>query len=168
MTRPRQGPLARRPPRPNQVIAHPCSSRDALNILTLATDGNGKKVAKKPDKGNKGRQKGQSTTTDSKGKRKAPQDGDDTDTIESASDVATKPTKSKAQKKNQTKAKEPRPTEVEADADDAVEPKRKKMKKLNVNIFGSAKPDSLDWANQFNLVSRIATQVFALLCRGDW
>lgn len=168
MTRPKQDPLARRPPRSNQVIAHPFSSRDALKVLTPATDGKGKKVAKKPDKGNKGRQKSQSTATDSKGKRKAPPDGDDTDTIESTSDVVTKPTKSKAQKRNQTKAKEPRPTEAEVDADDAAEPKRKKMKKLNVNIFGSAKPDSLDWANQFNLVSRIATQVLVLLCRGDW
>ena len=124
------------------------------------TDGNDKKVAKKSDKGNKGkgRPKSQPAASDSKGKRKAPPDDDDTDTIESTSDVTTKPTKSKTQKKNQTKAKESRPTEVEVDADDAVEPKKKKMKKLNVNIFGSAKPDSLDWANQFNLVSRIAIQ----------
>ena len=126
------------------------------------TDGNGKKVAKKSDKGNKGkgRPKSQPAASDSKGKRKAPPDDDDTDTIESTSDVTTKPTKSKTQKKNQTKAKESRPpTEVEVDADDTAEPKKKKMKKLNVNIFGSAKPDSLDWANQFTLVSRIATQV---------
>lgn len=150
------------------MIAHPFSSHDALKVLTPATDGNGKKVAKKPDKGNKGRQKSQSAAADSKGKRKAPPDGEDTDTIESTSDVATKPTRSKAQKKKQTKAKETRPAEAEVDADDAAEPKRKKMKKLNVNIFGSAKPDSLDWANQFNLVSRIATQVLVLLCRGDW
>lgn len=133
-----------------------------LKILTLATatDGNGKKAAKKPDKGNKGRQKSQPAASGSKGKRKAPPDDDDT-TIESTSDMTTKPAKSKTQRKNQTKAKESRPTEVEVDAVDAAGPKMKKMKKLNVNIFGSAKPDSLDWANQFNLVSRITIQVLS-------
>jgi hypothetical protein len=33
------------------------------------------------------------------------------------------------------------------------------MRKLNVNIFASSKPDSLDWANQFNLVSHITIGV---------
>lgn len=47
------------------------------------------------------------------------------------------------------------------DADDAAMPKKKKMRKLN--IFASAKPDSLDWANQFNLVGHIPV---GLLCRG--
>jgi hypothetical protein len=77
--------------------------------------------------------------------------------------MAAKRTKSKAQKKNQTKAKESRPTEVADDTDEGAGPKKKKMKKLNVNIFGSAKPDSLDWANQFNLVSRVAIQVLCSL-----
>ena len=43
--------------------------------------------------------------------------------------------------------------ENDDDSEDAVVPKKKKMRKLNVNIFGSSKTDSLDWANQFNLVS---------------
>jgi hypothetical protein len=41
------------------------------------------------------------------------------------------------------------------DTEDAAVPKKKKMRKLNVNIFGSSKADSLDWANQFNLVSLV-------------
>jgi hypothetical protein len=111
-------------------------------------------VTKKPDKG-KGRQKSQPVASDSKGKRKAPPQDESTETIESTSDRATKRTKSKAEK-NQTTAKESHPTDVDGDADDAAAPKKKKMRKLNVNIFASSKPDSLDWANQFNLVSHIA------------
>jgi hypothetical protein len=76
--------------------------------------------------------------------------------VERTSDRATKATKSKGQR-GHTAANESRPTDVDvvdADADDAAVPKKKKMRKLNVNVFASAKPDSLDWANQFNLVSR--------------
>lgn len=42
---------------------------------------------------------------------------------------------------------------MEIDTEDAAVPKKKKMRKLNVNLFATAKSDSLDWANQFNLVS---------------
>jgi len=129
-------------------------------MLTLATGGNDKKVTKKPDKG-RGQQKSQPAASENKGKRKAPPVDDSTETIESASDAATKPTKSKTAK-NQTKSKESHPTDADGDPDDAAGPKKKKMRKLNVNIFGSAKPDSLDWANQFNLVSHIAVRD---LCR---
>ena len=45
--------------------------------------------------------------------------------------------------------------ENDDDTEDAAVPKKKKMRKLNVNIFGSAKADSLDWANQFNLVGLV-------------
>ena len=125
-------------------------------MLTTFTDGKGKKATKKPNTG-KARQKNQPLTSDIKGKRKAPADSDDSEAAEYANNKkSTKPKKTKAQKKNQTTAKESHPTDdVENDDDtgDAAVPKKKKMRKLNVNIFGSAKADSLDWANQFNLVS---------------
>ena len=124
-------------------------------MLTTVTDGKGKKTTKKPNISGKARQKSQPSTSDIKGKRKALADGDDSDAVEDANDKkATKPTKTKAQK-SRTAAKESHPTDVENDDDmeDAVLPKKKKMRKLNVNIFGSAKADSLDWANQSNLVS---------------
>jgi hypothetical protein len=122
-------------------------------VLTLETDGNGKKTTKKPDKG-KGGQKSQPPASNGKGKRKAPPDEDGTDTIDSEHNMATKPTKSKTGKNQSTTAKESRPTtDVDVDPDDAAGPKKKKMRKLN--IFASSKSDSLDWANQFNLVSRV-------------
>jgi hypothetical protein len=96
-------------------------------------------------------------TSNNKGKRKALADGDGSEAVvEDANDKkkTTKPKKTKAQK-SQTTAKESHPTDVENDDDteDAAVPKKKKMRKLNVNIFGSSKADSLDWANEFNLVS---------------
>jgi len=96
-------------------------------------------------------------TSDNKGKRKALADDDDREAVvEGASDKKTtaKSTRTRAQK-SRTTAKESHPTDMENDDDteDAAVPKKKKMRKLNVNIFGSAKADSLDWANQFNLVS---------------
>ena len=126
-------------------------------ILTTFTDGKGKKAAKKPDTG-KARQKSQPSTSDNKGKRKALADGDGNEAVEDANNnnKTTKPTKAKAKaQKSQTMAKEFHPTHVEDDDDteDAAVPRKKKMRKLNVNIFGSSKADSLDWANQFNLVS---------------
>lgn len=80
-------------------------------------------------------------------------------------------TKSKAQKSETTTAaaKESHPADVENDDDteDAAVPKKKKMRKLNVNIFGSAKADSLDWANQFNLVSLVRMSLFGILIYDD-
>jgi hypothetical protein len=75
--------------------------------------------------------------------------------VEGTSDRAAKATKSKSQRGHKA-ANESHPTDVDVDtdADDAAVPKKKKMRKLNVNVFASAKPVSLDWANQFNLVSR--------------
>jgi len=122
-------------------------------FLTLAADKNNKKVAKKPDKG-KERQKSQPVAPDNKGKRKARPDDDGTETVDSTSD---KTIKSKTQKGRST-AKEPHPNAADVDSEDAVVPKKKKMRKLNVNIFASSKPDSLDWANHFNLVSWIDCQ----------
>ena len=122
-------------------------------MLTTVTEGKGKKTTKKPNTG-KDRQKSQPSTSGIKGKRKALAYGDDSDAVENANDKkTTKPTKTKAQK-SRTVAKESHPADVEDDDDmeDAVLPKKKKMRKLNVNIFGSAKADSLNWANQFNLV----------------
>jgi hypothetical protein len=81
-------------------------------------------------------------------------------------DKATKLTKTKAQK-SRTMAKESHPANVEVDSEDTAVPKKKKMKKLNVNIFAPAKPDSLDWANQFNLVSRIAIRILRYGCDAD-
>jgi hypothetical protein len=112
-------------------------------------EGNGKKTVKKPDI-SKVRQKRQPATSDHKGKRKALPDDDSSDTLENVNDKATKLTKTKAQK-SRTMAKESHPANVEVDSEDTAVPKKKKMKKLNVNIFAPAKPDSLDWANQFNL-----------------
>ena len=124
-------------------------------LLISSTDGKGKKVTKKPDIG-KVRQKRQpSTTSDNKGKRKALRDDDGSEAVEDANEKITKPTKTKAQK-SRTAAKEPRPADVEIDTEDDAAPKKKKMRKLN--IFGPAKPDSLDWANQFTLVSRITVR----------
>jgi len=96
-------------------------------------------------------------TSHNKGKRKAiPADPDDgSEGVEDAADNKTaKPVKTKAQK-GRTTAKESHPTDVENgdNTEDAAIPKKKKMRKLNVNVFGSAKADSLDWANQFNMVS---------------
>ena len=117
-------------------------------------DGNGKKVTKKPDVG-RARQKKQPSTSDNKGKRKALPDDDNSEAAEDAGEKTTKPTKRKPQKA----VKESHPAEVENDTEDDAVPKKKKMRKLNVNIFGSTKPDSLDWANQFNIVvSRIAVR----------
>jgi hypothetical protein len=133
-------------------------------ILTTFTDGKGKKAAKKPDAG-KARQKSQ---PNNKGKRKALADGDGSDAVEDANDKKTaKPTKKRAQKSQTTTAKESHPTDPENDndTDDAAVPKKKKMRKLNVNIFGSSKADSLDWANQFNMVSsHIAVRILSYDC----
>jgi len=141
-------------------------SISSLSILTTFTGGKGKKAAKKPDTG-KARQKGQSSASDNKGKRKALADGDGSEVVEDANDKkTTKPRKTKAQK-SQTTAKESHPTDVGNDDDDddtenAAVSKKKKMRKLNVNIFGSSKADSLDWANQFNLVSsHIAVRILS-------
>jgi hypothetical protein len=131
-------------------------------VLTLATKANGKKTTKKPDKG-KGQQKSQPPASDSKGKRKVPPDDDRTDTIESEHDMATKPTKSKNRKNRATAKGSQVNTDVNVDPDDTAAPKKKKMRKLNVNLFASSNPDSLDWVNQFNLVNRIAHAVGVLL-----
>jgi hypothetical protein len=118
------------------------------------SDENGKKVTKKPDVG-RVRQKRQPSTSDNKGKRKALPDDDNSEAAEDASEKTTKP-KRKAQKA----VKESHPADVEIDTEDDAVPKKKRMRKLNVNIFGSTKPDSLDWANQFNIVvSRIAVRI---------
>jgi hypothetical protein len=107
--------------------------------------------------------------SDNKGKRKALTDGDGSEAVEDTNDKkTTKQTKTKAQK-SQTTAKESHPTDMENnnddDTEDAAVPKKKKMRKLNVNIFGSSKADSLDWANQFNLVSsHIVVRILSYDC----
>ena len=91
----------------------------------------------------------------SKGKRKAPQDDEDTATVGSASeDKAVKSTKGNSQR-SKTKTKVPPvAADVDDETNDAAMPKKKKMRKLNLtNPFASAQPNSLDWANQFNIVS---------------
>jgi hypothetical protein len=120
----------------------------------LALDENNKPAAKRLDKG-KGVQQSKPSISNKKGKRKALED-DDVTTIESMSDDRVpKSTKSK----KVTKTGNSESLAVDVDADDAAIPKKKRMRKLNVNIFSSAKPDSLDWANQFNLVSAIHVEV---------
>jgi hypothetical protein len=153
--------LAARPHRRrSQVLTHALFSLPSQKCQLKHFTGKGKKAAKKPYAG-KARQKNQPSTSDNKGKRKALADGDGSDAaVEDAKDKKTtkKPTKTKAQKSETTAAaKESHPADVENDDDteDAAVPKKKKMRKLNVNIFGSAKADSLDWANQFNLVSLV-------------
>ena len=152
--------------RKSQVLIHAFSLFSQL-LITI-TGGKGKKATKKPETG-KARQKNQPLASDNKGKRKALTDGDGSEAVEDANDKkTTKPTKAKA-KKSQTTAKESRPTGVENDNDDDTEdtavPKKKRMRKLNVNIFGSSKADSLDWANQFNLVSsHIAARILSHDC----
>jgi hypothetical protein len=82
--------------------------------------------------------------------------------MESETDLATKPTKSKTRKNRATAKESQANTDVNVDPDDAAAPKKKKMRKLNVNLFAPSKPDSLDWVNQFNLVNRIAQAVGVL------
>jgi len=82
-----------------------------------------------------------------KGKRKLPQD-EDTVTVESASD--DKATKSIKQKPEKNVKVPPAAVHVDDETDDV--PKKKKMRKLN-NPFAPAQPNSLDWVNQYNLVS---------------
>ncbi|KAI0303748.1 hypothetical protein B0F90DRAFT_1320307 [Multifurca ochricompacta] len=126
---------------PNQKVA----SNNSL-IPVKEPNGNAKKTSKKPDKG-KDSQKSRMSTSDYKGKRKELPDDDGITTIESVGEA-----NSKAQR-GQTKGKEPQPAaDASRDRDDIAVPKRKKRRKLNVNPFASAKPASLDWANQFNLV----------------
>ena len=123
----------------------------------LAIDGGDKPTAKKVEQ-SKDVQKSKPSISDKKGKRKAPED-DGTATVESVSDDRTrKSTKSKTEKKR-TRTGDSQPPVVDVDPDDVALPKKKKLRKLNVNIFASAKPDSLDWANQFNLVSLIDVEV---------
>lgn len=149
--------------RKSQVLSH-AFSLFTLKILTTFTDGKGKKAAKKPDAG-KARQKSQ---PDNRGKRKALADGDGSEAVEDTNGKkANKPTKAKSQKSQTTTARESHPTDLENDNDteDTAVPKKKKMRKLNVNIFGSSKADSLDWANQFNMVSsHIAVGILSYDC----
>lgn len=96
----------------------------------------------------------------SKGKRKAPHDDEDTVTVGSASeDKAAKLTKQNSEK-NKTKSKvPPAAADVDDETNDVAMPKKKKMRKLNLaNPFASAQPHSLDWANQFNIVSFVDTE----------
>jgi hypothetical protein len=123
----------------------------------LAIEENNRPAARKFDKG-KDAQKSKPSTSDKKGKRKAPDD-DGTATIESMSDDRVpKSAKSKAEKKK-AQSRDSQSPVVDVDAEDPAVPKKKKLRKLNVNIFASAKPDSLDWANQFNVVSVINIDV---------
>ncbi|KAI9455997.1 hypothetical protein F5148DRAFT_1151402 [Russula earlei] len=116
------------------------------------SDEDNKKVAQKPVKG-KGRQRSKPPTSDRNRKRKAPPDDGGTETVDTASEKekAIKETRSKTRKNQPTAKESQQPIAVDVDPDDAAVHKKKRMRKLNVNIFASAKPDSLDWANQFNL-----------------
>ena len=156
------GPPSRKPAQVKEKGIHArIFSHSQIPISFI--DGNGKKVTKKPVIGNV-QQKRRPSTSDNKGKRKALPDDDGSDAVEDASEKTTKPTKKKPQKKRSA-VKEPQPADVEIDTGDDAVPKKKKMRKLNVNIFGTTKPDSLDWANQFNLVvSRIAVRILRYGC----
>jgi len=89
----------------------------------------------------------------SKGKRKAPLDDEDTVTVESASDDKVDKSTKQNSEKNKTKSKvPPAAADVDDETNDVAMPKKKKMRKLNItNPFASAQPNSLDWANQFNM-----------------
>ena len=122
----------------------------------LATEVKSKKTTKKPFR-NKEALVRKPTIPTGKGKRKAPQDDEDTATVGSASvndDKAAKSAKSNAGK-DKTKTKvAPVTADLEDETSDVAMPKKKKMRKLNMaNPFASAQPQSLDWANQFNVVS---------------
>ena len=143
-------------------------SRDYKDRLDKALKQIENLSAKKLGAGKAG-QKSQPSASDNKGKRKALPDDDSGGIVEDASDKTTKPKKTTKAQKRQTTAKESQPADVdvEIDTEDAAAPKKKKMRKLNVNIFASAKPDSLDWANQFNLVSCIAVRILLYDCDTD-
>ncbi|KAI0250191.1 hypothetical protein BJV78DRAFT_1283333 [Lactifluus subvellereus] len=144
---------SRKKPTPSGIALIPLLQ----STYKLAIDGGDKPTAKKVEKG-KDAQKSKPSTSDKKGKRKAPED-DGTPTIESVSDDrAPRSAKLKTERKQTRTGDSQRPA-VDVDVDDAVMPKKKRLRKLNVNIFASAKPDSLDWANQFNLVGLINVEV---------
>ncbi|KAI9461619.1 hypothetical protein BJY52DRAFT_1185434 [Lactarius psammicola] len=108
-----------------------------------------KKTTKKPYRG-KDAPARKPPITDNKGKRKAPQDDEDTAAVETASeDKAAKSTKPNSK----TTTKMPPAADVDDETnDDVAIPKKKKMRKLNItNPFASAQPHSLDWANQYNV-----------------
>jgi hypothetical protein len=109
-----------------------------------------KKTTKKPNIGKDASAARKPSIASNKGKRKAPQDDEETATVGSASeDKAVKSTKGNSERgKTKTKVP-PAAADVDDETNDAAMPKKKKMRKL----FASAKPNSLDWANQFNIVS---------------
>ena len=126
----------------------------------LAAGVKGKKTTKKPIIG-KDVSVHKPPIAVSKGKRKAPPDEEDTATVGSASDdKAVKSTKQSSEK-NKTKTKvPPAAADLDDETSDVAMPKKKKMRKLNItNPFASAQPNSLDWANQFNIVSVVDTKV---------
>jgi hypothetical protein len=128
--------------------------------LKFATGAKSKKTTKKPNIG-KDVSTRKPTIPASKGKRKAPPDDEETVTVGSASDDKVgKPTK-QSSGKNKTKSKVPPATaSVDDETNDVAVPKKKKMRKLNLaNPFASAQPNSLDWANQFNIVSVFDAEV---------
>ena len=126
----------------------------------LATGVKSKKTTKKPIIGKDVSVRKPSIPV-GKGKRKAPPDDEDTATVGSASDdkvvKSTKPNSEKS--KTKTKVP-PAAADLDDETSDVAIPKKKKMRKLNItNPFASAQPNSLDWANQFNIVSVIDTEV---------
>lgn len=120
----------------------------------LAIGAKSKKTTKKPNIG-KAVSTRKPTIPVSKGKRKAPQDDEDTITVGSASDDKAGKATTQNSEKSKTKSKAtPAAANVDDETSDVVMPKKKKMRKLNVTtLFASAQPNSLDWANQFNIVS---------------
>ena len=121
----------------------------------LATGVKPKKTTKKPFRGKDATTR-KPTIPVSK-KRKAPQDDEDTVTVGSASDDrAAKLTKLNSEKDN-TKTKA---ADMNDETNEVPTPKKKKMRKLNItNPFASSQPQSLDWANQFNVVSVVDAEV---------
>jgi len=129
----------------------------------LATDVKSKKTTKKPYRGKEATTRKPPISTDSKGKRKAPHDDEDTATVETASDEKAGKSTKPNYEKNKTKTKlppAPAPADEDDETNDVAMPRKKKMRKLNItNPFASAQPHSLDWANQYNVVSAVDAQV---------
>jgi hypothetical protein len=125
----------------------------------LATDVKSKKTTKKPYRGKDATTRKPPIPT-SKGKRKAPQEDEDTATATVGSvndDKAAKSTKLNSEKDTKVP---PIAAAVDGETNDVAMPRKKKMRKLNIaNPFASAQPQSLDWANQFNVVSVVDAEV---------
>jgi hypothetical protein len=153
-----------RPPTPPG--ARLLSQVDPLPFLYIpddfksATGAKSKKTTKKPNTG-KDVPTRKPTISISKGKRKAPPDDEDTVMVGGASDDKAAEVTKQSSEKNKIKSKVPPATaSVDDETNDVAMPKKKKMIKLNLaNHSASAQSNSLDWANQFNIVSVVDTEV---------